>query len=59
LTAPALAALSATILFTSFLSGIFGMAGGLVLMGALLAFPTVRTWYAAHGLYLLFFGQGG
>ncbi len=32
-----IAALSLTILFTSFLSGVFGMAGGLILVGVLLA----------------------
>jgi uncharacterized membrane protein YfcA len=50
MTALALAALSATVLFTSFLSGIFGMAGGLILMGALLVFLPVPAAMALHGI---------
>lgn len=50
MTALALAGLAGTILFTSFLSGIFGMAGGLILMGALLAFMPVPAAMALHGV---------
>jgi uncharacterized membrane protein YfcA len=44
-----LLALAATVLGTSILSGMFGMAGGLVLMGALLAFLPVPAAMALHG----------
>ena len=37
----ALAVVGATILVTSFISGIFGMAGGLILLGVLLLFMDV------------------
>lgn len=43
LTPPALALVAATIVFTSFLSGIFGMAGGMILLGVLLVFFDVST----------------
>ena len=38
-----LALLGATIVFTSFLSGVFGMAGGMVLLGVLLVYFDVAT----------------
>ncbi|MFM7346325.1 MAG: TSUP family transporter [Tagaea sp.] len=44
-----LLALAATVLGTSILSGMFGMAGGLILMGALLAFLPVPAAMALHG----------
>lgn len=40
----------ATVLFTSTLSGVFGMAGGMVLMGALLMLLPVPQAMVAHGL---------
>jgi uncharacterized protein len=45
----ALSALAFTVVGTSILSGMFGMAGGLVLMGALLAFLPVPAAMALHG----------
>ncbi len=48
-TAPSLL-LMATVLFTATLSGVFGMAGGMVLMGALLALLPVPQAMIAHGL---------
>lgn len=50
MTAIAIFGLSGTILFASFLSGIFGMAGGLILMGALLALLPVPAAMALHGV---------
>ncbi len=44
-----LSALAVTVFGTSILSGMFGMAGGLVLMGALLAFLPVPAAMALHG----------
>jgi len=44
------AGLAATIVATSFLSGIFGMAGGMVLMGFLLATLPVQTAMVMHGI---------
>src|SRR5512132_1198826 len=38
-----LALIGATILFSSFLSGVFGMAGGMVLLGVLLVYFDVAT----------------
>ena len=43
----------ATILFTSILSGIFGMAGGLILMGVLASLLPVQTALALHGVIQL------
>jgi uncharacterized membrane protein YfcA len=43
-------ALSALVLATSFLSGIFGMAGGMILMGALLAFLPVPAAMVLHAV---------
>ena len=39
----ALALIGATIVFTSFLSGVFGMAGGMILLGVLLNYFAVAT----------------
>jgi uncharacterized membrane protein YfcA len=47
---PVLATLAAGILGTSFLSGIFGMAGGMLLMGLLLALMPVAAAMALHGI---------
>ena len=47
---PLLIALFATSVATSFLSGIFGMAGGMVLMGVLLALLTVPEAMALHAV---------
>src|SRR2546428_7344592 len=38
-----LALIGATIVFTSFLSGVFGMAGGMILLGVLLNYFDVAT----------------
>ena len=43
LTPAALALVAATIVFTSFLSGVFGMAGGMILLGVLLVYFDVAT----------------
>jgi uncharacterized membrane protein YfcA len=43
-------ALFALVVATAFLSGIFGMAGGIILMGALTAFLPVRTAMLLHGI---------
>jgi len=40
---PVMALIGATIIFSSFLSGVFGMAGGMVLLGVLLVFVDVAT----------------
>src|SRR5215813_12184705 len=40
---PTLALIGATIVFSSFLSGVFGMAGGMVLLGVLLIFFDVAA----------------
>jgi uncharacterized membrane protein YfcA len=45
-----LAALSLTVLITSFISGILGMAGGMILMGVLLAMLPVPAAMMLHGL---------
>lgn len=42
--------LSSSVVATSFLSGIFGMAGGMVLMGILLALMSVEKAMVVHGL---------
>lgn len=44
------AALAATALVTSFISGILGMAGGMIFMGVLLALLTVPTAMVLHGV---------
>src|SRR5690606_1551006 len=40
---------SATVLATSFISGVFGMAGGMILMGVLVAFMPVSAAMVLHG----------
>jgi uncharacterized membrane protein YfcA len=50
ITLPAAAALAASILGTSFLSGIFGMAGGMILMGILLAMMPLAAAMVLHGV---------
>ena len=48
---PLAAALSTAILSTSFLSGIFGMAGGFILLGILLALmPLPAAMVVSHGV---------
>ena len=47
LTLPLTAAFAAAVLFTAFLSGIFGMAGGMILLGLLLAMLPLAQ---AHGV---------
>lgn len=47
---PALAGLGTAVLATSFLSGLFGMAGGMVLMGILLLFLPVPAAMVLHGI---------
>ena len=42
--------LSTSVLATSFLSGIFGMAGGMVLMGILLLLMSVEQAMVIHGV---------
>ncbi|MGE0358778.1 MAG: TSUP family transporter [Burkholderiales bacterium] len=48
--AAVLAALAASALLTSFISGILGMAGGMILMGVLLALLTVPQAMVLHGV---------
>ncbi|MFL5049311.1 MAG: TSUP family transporter [Xanthobacteraceae bacterium] len=50
ITLPLAAALTAAILSTSFISGIFGMAGGMILMGILLAIMPVAAAMVLHGV---------
>jgi uncharacterized membrane protein YfcA len=50
LSIPIAAALAASILGTSFLSGIFGMAGGMILMGILLAIMPLASAMVLHGV---------
>ena len=47
---PFAAALAASVLSTSFISGVFGMAGGMILMGLLLAFMPLAPAMVLHGL---------
>ena len=49
-TLPVLAALAVAALVTSFISGILGMAGGMILMGVLLALLTVPQAMVLHGV---------
>ena len=49
-TAPVVLALAVTALVTSFISGILGMAGGMILMGLLLALLTVPQAMVLHGV---------
>jgi len=48
-----IATLVASVLLTSFISGLFGMAGGLILMGILLALMPVNAAMVLHGLIQL------
>ncbi|MFD1625681.1 TSUP family transporter [Azospirillum griseum] len=50
LTLPMMAGLGLTVLATSFLSGLFGMAGGMVLMGLLLMLLPVPAAMLLHGI---------
>src|SRR5262249_47189838 len=50
LTLPFAAALSAAVISTSFLSGIFGMAGGMLLMGILLLLMPFAAAMVLHGV---------
>lgn len=50
MTTPIVAALLATMVATSFLSGIFGMAGGMILIGVLLAILSVPEAMALHAI---------
>jgi len=47
---PFVALLAASVLSTSFISGLFGMAGGMILMGLLLCFMPVAPAMVLHGL---------
>jgi uncharacterized protein len=50
ITLPIAAALGTAVLSTAFISGIFGMAGGMILMGILLGLLPVATAMVLHGL---------
>ena len=50
LSLPLAAGFAAAIVSTSFISGIFGMAGGMILMGILLAFMPIAPAMVLHGL---------
>src|SRR5689334_15555401 len=50
LSIPFAAALTASVLSTSFISGVFGMAGGMILMGFLLTFMPLAPAMALHGI---------
>lgn len=54
MTLSALAIIAATILFSSFLSGVFGMAGGMVLLGVLLNYFDVATGMILFSIIQLF-----
>jgi len=47
---PFAAALTASVLSTSFVSGVFGMAGGMILMGLLLSLMPLAPAMALHGI---------
>jgi uncharacterized membrane protein YfcA len=49
MSAPVIAAILAATLITATISGVFGMAGGLLLMGVLVAFVPVATAMVMHG----------
>ena len=53
MTAAALVILGLTILATSFIAGVFGMAGGMILLGVLLIYFDVATGTVAFGLMWL------
>ena len=50
ITLPFAAALTASVLSTAFISGVFGMAGGMILMNLLLAFVPLAPAMVLHGL---------
>src|SRR5260221_13438044 len=54
MTLSTLAILGATIVFTSFLSGVFGMAGGMILLGVLLNYFDVATGMILFSIIQLF-----
>jgi len=54
MTPAALALIGATIVFTSFLSGVFGMAGGMILLGLLLVYFDVATGMVVFSVIQLF-----
>src|SRR3954466_14134623 len=54
MTFSALALIGATIVFSSFLSGVFGMAGGMVLLGVLLNYFDVPTGMIFFSIIQLF-----
>jgi uncharacterized membrane protein YfcA len=54
MTASAFAVLGVTIVFTSFLSGVFGMAGGMILLGVLLNYFDVATGMILFSIIQLF-----
>jgi uncharacterized protein len=54
MTPAALAIIAATIVFSSFLSGIFGMAGGMILLGVLLNYFDVATGMILFSIIQLF-----
>ena len=57
MTPSALAVIGATIVFSSFVSGVFGMAGGMVLLGVLLAYFDVATGMILFSI-IQFFANG-
>src|SRR5215475_15753364 len=50
ITLPFAAALAASVLSTAFISGVFGMAGGMILMSLLLTFMPLAPAMVLHGL---------
>jgi uncharacterized protein len=54
MTPSALALIGATIVFSSFLSGVFGMAGGMILLGVLLTYFDVATGMILFSIIQLF-----
>jgi uncharacterized membrane protein YfcA len=54
MSASALAVIGLTIIFSSFLSGVFGMAGGMILLGVLLAYFDVPTGMILFSIIQLF-----
>lgn len=50
MTTPILAFFGALVLFTSFIAGVFGMAGGMILMGGLLLILPVASAMVLHGI---------
>src|SRR5712692_9737417 len=54
MTPAALVIIAATIVFSSFLSGVFGMAGGMILLGVLLNYFDVATGMILFSIIQLF-----